>query len=58
MERTRLDGYTRLLSATSRAVIQALLMLVAFYFLLTDGERLVGWLERVARSPRVGSRVS
>jgi predicted PurR-regulated permease PerM len=42
---------TRLLSATTRAVIHALLMLVAFYFLLTDGERLVGWLERVAPLP-------
>ena len=42
---------TRLLSATSRAVIHALLMLVAFYFLLTDGHRLVAWLERVAPLP-------
>jgi len=38
---------TTFLGATSRAVIEAILMLIAFYFLLTDGHRLVGWLERV-----------
>ena len=42
---------TRFLSATSRAVVDAILMLIAFYFLLTDGHRLVAWLERVAPLP-------
>jgi predicted PurR-regulated permease PerM len=42
---------TTFLSATSRAVIEAILMLIAFYFLLTDGHRLVGWLERVTPLP-------
>jgi hypothetical protein len=42
---------TTFLSATSRAVVEAILMLIAFYFLLTDGHRLVGWLERVAPLP-------
>ena len=42
---------TKFLSATSRAVVDAILMLIAFYFLLTDGDRLVGWLERVAPLP-------
>ena len=42
---------TSFLSATSRAVIGAILMLIAFYFLLTDGDRLVVWLERVAPLP-------
>jgi predicted PurR-regulated permease PerM len=39
------------LSATSRAVVEAVLMLIAFYFLLLDGHRLVGWLERAAPLP-------
>ena len=42
---------TSFLTATSRAVIEAILMLIAFYFLLTDGHRLVGWLERVTPLP-------
>jgi predicted PurR-regulated permease PerM len=42
---------TKFLSATSRAVLHAVLMLIAFYFLLIDGARLVGWLERVAPLP-------
>ena len=42
---------TAFLSATSHAVIGAVLMLIAFYFLLIDGHRLVGWLERVAPLP-------
>ena len=42
---------TKFLSATSRAVVDAILLLIAFYFLLTDGDRLVGWLERVAPLP-------
>src|SRR5215470_19762355 len=42
---------TTFLSATSRAVVEAILMLIAFYFLLTDGHRLVAWLERVAPLP-------
>ena len=40
-----------LLSATSHAVVEAVLMLIAFYFLLLDGHRLVGWLERMAPLP-------
>ena len=42
---------TGFLSATSRALVEAVLMLIAFYFLLTDGHRLVGWLERVTPLP-------
>ena len=42
---------TTFLSATSRAVVGAILMLIAFYFLLIDGHRLVGWLERAAPLP-------
>jgi len=42
---------TAFFSATSRAVVEAVLMLIAFYFLLTDGQRLVAWLERVAPLP-------
>ena len=42
---------TTFLSATSRAVVEAILMLIAFYFLLTDGTRLVAWLERVTPLP-------
>jgi predicted PurR-regulated permease PerM len=42
---------TAFLSATSRAVIEAVLMLIAFYFLLIDGDRLVRWMERVAPLP-------
>ncbi|RPH72043.1 MAG: AI-2E family transporter [Myxococcaceae bacterium] len=42
---------TGFLSATSRAVLGAVLMLIAFYFLLIDGHRLVGWLERVTPLP-------
>jgi predicted PurR-regulated permease PerM len=42
---------TAFLSATSRAVIEAILMLIAFYFLLIDGHRLVRWLERVTPLP-------
>jgi len=39
------------LSATSRAVVGAVLMLIAFYFLLLQGGALVDWLERVAPLP-------
>jgi len=39
------------LSATSHAVLEGVLMLIALYFLLLDGQRLVGWLERVAPLP-------
>jgi predicted PurR-regulated permease PerM len=42
---------TAFLTATSRALIEAVLMLIAFYFLLLDGHRLVGWLERVTPLP-------
>ncbi|HET9158476.1 MAG TPA: AI-2E family transporter [Myxococcaceae bacterium] len=42
---------TTFLAATSRAVIGAVLLLIAFYFLLIDGERLVKWLERVTPLP-------
>jgi predicted PurR-regulated permease PerM len=42
---------TAFLSATSRAVIEAVLMLIAFYFLLLDGDRLVRWLEKSAPIP-------
>ena len=42
---------TAFLSATSRAVVEALLILIAFYFLLTDGRRLVSWLERAVPLP-------
>lgn len=42
---------TAFFSATSRAVVEAVLMLIAFYFLLLDGARLVGWLEQVAPLP-------
>ena len=42
---------TAFLSATSRAVIEAVLMLIAFYFLLLDGDRLVRWLEKAAPIP-------
>jgi predicted PurR-regulated permease PerM len=42
---------TKFLSATSHAVVEAVLMLIAFYFLLTDGHRLVSWLERVTPLP-------
>ncbi len=43
---------TAVFSATSRAVVEAVLMLIAFYFLLLDGQRLVAWLERAAPLPR------
>ena len=43
---------TKFLSATSHAVVEAVLMLIAFYFLLIDGHRLVSWLERVTPLPR------
>src|SRR5262245_22163340 len=42
---------TKFLSATSRAVVEAILLLIAFYFLLIDGDRLLGWLERVTPLP-------
>jgi predicted PurR-regulated permease PerM len=42
---------TAVFSATSRAVVEAVLMLIAFYFLLLDGQRLVAWLERAAPLP-------
>ena len=38
----RLGG---LLAATGGLVLQAVLMLIAFFFLLTDGERLVAWID-------------
>src|SRR5215472_10718977 len=42
---------SKFLSATSRAVVDAVLMLIAFYFLLVDGRRLVEWLEEVTPLP-------
>lgn len=36
------------LSATGTVVLQAVMMLIALFFLLVDGRRLVGWLEEVA----------
>jgi predicted PurR-regulated permease PerM len=42
---------TAFLSATSRAVVNAVLMLIAFYFLLLEGRQLVAWLERVTPLP-------
>src|SRR5262245_60876814 len=42
---------TAFLSATSRAVVEAVLMLIAFYFLLVEGRSLVSWLERVTPLP-------
>ncbi len=42
---------TAFLSATSRAVVEAVLMLIAFYFLLLDGRQLVAWLERAVPLP-------
>jgi predicted PurR-regulated permease PerM len=42
---------TTFLSATSRAVAEAVLMLIAFYFLLLDGKQLVAWFERVVPLP-------
>jgi predicted PurR-regulated permease PerM len=42
---------TAFLSATSRAVVEAVLMLIAFYFLLLEGHQLVALLERAAPSP-------
>lgn len=38
----------RAVSATGSLVIQGLMMLVALFFLLADGERLVEWLEHVS----------
>ena len=38
---------TRVLTTTSQAVLEAVLLLIAFYFLLLDGQRLVRWMERV-----------
>ena len=42
---------TAFLSATSHALVGAVLMLIAFYFLLLDGHRLVRWLEQVTPLP-------
>jgi predicted PurR-regulated permease PerM len=39
-------GITKVLSTTSQAVLEAALLLIAFYFLLLDGQRLVRWMER------------
>jgi predicted PurR-regulated permease PerM len=38
---------TRVLTTTSQAVLEAALLLIAFYFLLLDGRRLVRWMEKV-----------
>ena len=38
---------TRVLTTTSQAVLEAALLLIAFYFLLLDGRRLVQWMEKV-----------
>ena len=45
------SAVTSFLSATSRALLNAVLLLIAFYFLLVDGHRLVRWLERVTPLP-------
>ncbi len=39
---------TGFLSATGSLVLQGVMMLIALYFLLVDGARLVAWLEQVA----------
>ena len=39
---------TGFLSATGSLVLQGVMMMIALYFLLTDGVRLVEWLEQVA----------
>jgi predicted PurR-regulated permease PerM len=45
------SAVTSFLTATSRALLNAVLMLIGFYFLLTDGHRLVRWLERATPLP-------
>ena len=37
-----------MVAATGSAVFQAVMMLIAFFFLLTDGDKLVAWLEENA----------
>lgn len=39
---------TGALAATGSFVLQATIMLIALFFLLVDGEKLVGWIEQVA----------
>lgn len=45
-----------MLHATSSALIQAGMMLIAFFFLLTDGPRLVGWIADNAPLPASHTR--
>ena len=45
-----------LIQATSNALVQAGIMLIAFFFLLTDSERLVAWLIENAPLPRSHTR--
>ncbi len=37
--------------ATAQVLVQAIFLLIAFYFLLLDGRRLVGWLAKVSPAP-------
>jgi len=39
-------GVTKVLTSISQAGLEAALLLIAFYFLLLDGQRLVRWMER------------
>ena len=39
------------LGATAQVLVQAVFLLIAFYFLLIDGRRLVGWLAKVSPHP-------
>jgi predicted PurR-regulated permease PerM len=41
------------LQATSRAVLQTVMMLIAFFFLLTDGSKLVAWASSILPLRRV-----
>lgn len=44
---TAVSAVGNILSATTNALVQTVFMLIAFYFLLTDGPRLVRWLTDV-----------
>jgi predicted PurR-regulated permease PerM len=39
------------LSATAQAAVQAVFLVIAFYFFLVDGRRLVGWLAGISPAP-------
>ncbi len=41
-----------MLGATTQAIVQVVMMLIALFFLLTDGRTLVEWVEEVAPLPR------